>query len=236
MLRKSTSCLLYFSIAFTLLFLQACDKGIFESGIEEGMIEYSISYPSIPSDNYMQDFLPQKAETYFCNGEFRTDIIAAMGLFKSSIINSKDKEGLTHSIKVLNKKLASELNEKDILLFNPEFKDITIKKSDKRKTIAEYDCKAMDVTVNGDSSWSFTLYYTDEIHIKDANKMSPFKALDGVLMEYDVLSRDIHMKFSAVKVIKKKINREDILLSDDYKMITPLELKKEMDGIFNQLK
>jgi hypothetical protein len=236
MLVKSTNRLISISAVFCLLLLQACDKGIFESGIEEGMIEYTISYPNIPSDSYMQDFLPKKAETYFSKEEYRTDIIAAMGLFKTSIISNKDKEGLIHSIKVLNKKLASELSKKDILLFNPEFQDITIKKSDKKKKIAEYDCKAMDVTVNGDSSWTFTLYYTEEIKIKDANKMSPFKSLDGVLMEYDVMSRDIHMKFSAVKVIKKEIKREDIILAEDYKIISPLELKKEMDGIFNQLK
>lgn len=233
MLLKSTNHLLYFSLICLLLLIQACDEGIFESGIEEGKIEYTISYPDIPSDSYMQDFLPKKAETYFNKYGYRTDIIAAMGLFKTSIIKDKDQENLIHSVKILNKKLASELSEQDISLFNPEFQDITIKKSDKTKRIAEYDCKAMEVTVNTDSSWSFTLYYTDEIHIKDANKMSPFKSLDGVLMEYDVLSRNIHMKFSAVKVIKKEIHREDILLAKDYKIISPLELKNEMDGIFN---
>ena len=126
MLLKSTNHLLYFSLICLLLLIQACDEGIFESGIEEGKIEYTISYPDIPSDSYMQDFLPKKAETYFNKYGYRTDIIAAMGLFKTSII--KDKENLIHSVKVLNKKLASELSEQDISLLNPEFQDITIKK------------------------------------------------------------------------------------------------------------
>ena len=87
----------------------SCSEGIFESGLSEGVIEYKIEYPHIGEDHVMMDLLPQKMEMTFKDGEYRNEISAGMGLFKTSIIKEKENAKLIHSIKLLNKKLASEL-------------------------------------------------------------------------------------------------------------------------------
>lgn len=218
------------------LFSPACDDFSFHNGIDEGVIEYSISYPDIPSDSYILDLMPKKMQTSFKDDNFRSDIIAGMGLFKTSIISiEKDKE-LLHSVKMLNKKYASKLSSNDLIKLNPDFENIEIELIDERKEIAGYHCKAAEVKVLADSTWSFKLYYTNEIKIKNVNLHTPFKEINGVLMEYEVTSYDTHMHFIADKVIQKEVNESEIKLEEGYKMIAPLELKKEIESIFAKVR
>ena len=94
-----------------------------------------ISYiPKVPEDSYLQDLMPKSMETIFTEGSFRSDIVAGMGLFKTSIISEKDNAKLVHSVKMLNKKLASSLDLEEIREFNPNFKDIEISPLDETQT------------------------------------------------------------------------------------------------------
>jgi len=220
-----------------LIFLMvSCDKGIFESGIKEGVIEYRIEYPDLGDDHVMMDLLPKKMEMTFKDGEFRNEISAGMGLFKTSIIREKENQKLIHTIKLLNKKLASELNSGDIDVMNAEFNELEFAPSSNTKEIAGYTCQEVIATVKEDSVWEFKLYFTDEINIPEPNYMNPFEDIKGVLMQYEMISHDLHMLFVAESVHKKEIERDDILLADDYTMVSPENLKTELDAIFEKVK
>lgn len=216
--------------------LVSCERGIFESGIDEGVIEYRIEYPKLNEDHVMMDLLPKKMEMTFKNGEYRNEISAGMGLFKTAIIKQKEKEELIHTIKVLNKKLASDLDEKAVDRMNVGFNKLTFEATGNKKVIAEYECTEMIAKVEGDSAWEFKLYFTDEISIDNPNYLSPFQEVKGVLMQYEMINHDLHMLFTAEKVLDKEIKREDILLSDDYLMVTSDSLEEELDAIFEKVK
>jgi hypothetical protein len=221
-------------IVASLLF--ACSEGIFKKGIKEGVIEYTISYPDIPENSYMLDLLPKKMETAFSNGEFRNDIIAGMGIFKTSLIRLEENKGIIHSVKLLNERVASELQAEDIERFNPAFRDLQIEPTKGGKEIAGYYCKEAKVTVKGDSTWTFTIYYTEEIDIEKANQLSPFEAVEGVLMEYHVISHDLHMHIQANRVLEKKIDTESLRLEDNYVMVSPGELSDKIESLFEKIK
>lgn len=218
-----------------LLLLFSCSEDAPYSGIDRGVIEYTISYPDIPKNNYMLDLMPKKMETSFYKGNFRSDIVAGMGLFKTSIICEEGRNELVHSVKMLNKKYASTLNFEQILDFNPSFKNIEITVLEEKKDIAGYTCQAASVKVLGDSSWSFTVYYTNEINMPNSNRHTPFKSIDGVLLQYDILSYDVHMIFTAQKVIpiEDSIN---VKLEEGYEQVSPERLKKEIESIFATIK
>lgn len=219
-----------------ILFMFSCSEGIFESGLDEGIIEYRIEYPQLEDDHIMMDLLPKKMTTTFKEGEYRNEITAGMGIFKTSIIKENDSEKLIHTIKLLNKKLASRLNSEDIRKVNYEFDDLDFKATGQSKMIAGYECNEMQATVMGDSIWEFKLYYTDEINIPEANYMNPFEKVHGVLMQYEMINHDLHMLLTAENVFKKEINRDDILLTDDYTIVTPEKLSSELDAIFEKVK
>jgi hypothetical protein len=216
----------------------ACSRQAQQSGdlIESGIIEYTISYPQIPEDSYLLDILPQKMETIFYEGSFRSDIVAGMGLIKTSIISKKGKDELIHSVKMLKKKYASVLSPEELKSFTPSFQQITVTPTDVTKEIAGYPCKGVDVKVTGDSIWSFTAYYTDQIKIENANQYTPFKAIKGVLMQYELISYDMHMVFTANKVSHVDVSEEDISLEEDYTLVEPSKLKNEIEAIFATIK
>jgi GLPGLI family protein len=219
-------------IAALTLFISSCDNIIFKSGVDEGVIEYDISYPTIAEDNFMLDLMPKSMKTTFVNNNYRSDIVAGMGIFKTSIIAINGNDKLVHSIKMLKTKYASELTDEDFKSFNPAFNKVEVKLSDEVKQIAGYNCKSADITVVGDSVWTFKVFYTTEIKIKNANGHTPFKAIDGVLMEYELFSNNILMKFTATEVVQEKVNLSDIELEDDYEMVEPLKLKTEIQKLF----
>jgi len=208
-----------------------------KKGIAKGVIEYKIDYPQIPEGNYLLDLMPNKMETTFIDGNFRSDIVAGMGLFKTSIISEKENEKLVHSVKMLNKKYASKMGHEEIKRFNPNFSDIEITLKDEEKEIAGYLCKTAEVKVKGDSSWSFMVYYTREIDIPSINQHTPFNKIDGVLMQYDIVSYDTHMRFIAEKVIPNdELKAESIYLEEGYEAVSPARLKEEIESIFAKVK
>lgn len=219
------------------LFLASCTELLAPKGISKGHIEYTIEYPQIPENSYLLDLMPKKMETTFMDGNFRSDIIAGMGLFKTSIICQKGEESLIHSVKMLNKKYSSKLNHDQIVEMNKNFSDFTIKKTNETREIAGMNCKAANVTVNGDSTWSFTLFYTNEIDLPKPNEHTPFKEIEGVLMQYDIISYDTHMRFTANKVtINEAIELDKILLEEGYESVSPARLKSEIEAIFATVK
>lgn len=222
----------WMSLMVLLISLQSCDSSIFKKGIKEGTIEYTISYPQIPKDDYLLDIMPNQMEMTFKDGVFRSDIIAGMGLFKTSVISNKEDEMLTHSVKLLNKKFASTLGSEDIIAVSPYYKDIEFNFTDNIKLIAGYECKEAIAQINGDSSWTFAIYYTDEIDIDSPNRLTPFEPIDGVLMEYDLYNYNTHMHFEAQRVTEKQIDPALIDLEDGYVMVSPSDLKSEIESIF----
>ena len=223
-------------VAFIAILLVSCSESPFKKNIDKGIIEYTISYPQIEEGSYLLDLMPKKMETIFAKGNFRSDIVAGMGLFKTSIIYEKDKKELVHSVKMLNKKYASTLNIDELKAFNPKFQEVKVTSTEDTKEIAGLVCKGVIIEVLGDSSWTFEAYYTDEIGIKNPNQHTPFKEIDGVLMEYEILSYDTHMKFTANAVSKVDVKHEDIVLEEGYSMVNPEKLKSEIEAIFATVK
>lgn len=236
-MHKSNQYYLRFLLIFiSLLSLSSCENILFNQGVKEGVIHYRIEYPSISEDNYMLDLMPKVMTTTFSKGEFRSDISAGMGLFRTSIICNKSQEKLVHSVKLLNKKYASSLSQADIVKINPHFNEFEITKTEQTKMVGGYECKEAIVEMKGDSSWQFRLYYTNQIKIKQPNRHSPFHEIDGVLMEYEMINYNTHMRFVAEKVEEIKVDQAILKLEEDYEIVSPDKLNGEIQAIFAKVK
>ena len=79
------------------------------------------------------------------------------------------------------------------------------------------------------------LKYTNDIKIKEPNLHTPFRQIKGVLMEYQLLSNNILMNFSATKVIDEKVDKSAIELEEGYEMVEPAKLKAEIKKLFTNI-
>lgn len=223
-------------ILLSAIFIFSCSESKLNGSISEGVIEYKITYPTIEEGSYLLDLMPKKMETTFSKNNFRSDVVAGMGLFKTSIICKEGDSDFIHSVKMLSKKIASTLNHEQLKAFNPNFQNLKITVIDEIAEIAGLPCKAVQVEVLGDSSWGFKAFYTEKIIIKNSTKHTPFNKINGVLMQYEIISYKTHMKFTATKVTETEVDLKDIELEDGYIMVEPKELKAEIEAIFEKVK
>ena len=99
------------------------------------------------------------------------------------------------------------------------------------KDVAGYKCKKAIVTFVDETKQGFDLYYTNELKIKNSNWWTPFKEIDGVILEYQVSRYNIDMKLVAKEVEFTTIESAIFDVPKDYKMVT----RKEIDEVFQNL-
>ena len=63
-------------------------------------------------------------------------------------------------------------------------KDIEIKTTGKTSVICGYHCKNAQVTFACNRNKVYDIWFTDEINVKDPNAGTPYKDIEGVLMDF----------------------------------------------------
>ncbi len=203
--------------------LSSCDK---IGGSHEGVIEYDAA--PIDANNPMASLAPSKMSLKYKDDKTCMEISAGMGLFFTTVISNPETKTLTQTVKLLNKKVFHVFDSQAIEKEVAKMPAITIEQTTETKEIAGYKCKKAIVKFNDNSHPPFSIYYTDAIKIADANWNSPFKQIDGVLMEYQVDKYGMEMKFTAKTVNKIEVDDATFESPKDYKEVS----QKELDEMF----
>jgi GLPGLI family protein len=101
---------------------------------------------------------------------------------------------------------------------------MTITPTDSTKTIAGYECQHAFVTFENDPDKNFSIFYTNDIGIKEPNWCTPFHEISGVLMEATVNKFNIDMHMIATSVVEEKYPAEDFIITTEYQPITVEEM------------
>jgi hypothetical protein len=109
----------------------------------------------------------------------------------------------------------------------------TVVVTNETKTIAGYVCKKALVTAEQDGEKTvYVVWFTDEIGSKDANfDNALYKEIDGVLMEFLMVTPQLSMKFTVSSVEKKSIPAKEFEIPAEYKLTTKEELKSKFGGM-----
>ena len=148
--------------------------------------------------------------------------------FETSFINDEPNKKLTQMVRMLNKKWAYVA---DTAAINKELgQDVqfNITETSETKVIAGYTCKkALAKSVDGKTP-DVELYYTNDIKLEHPNWATPFKDIQGVLLQYRIAKYGFYMEFTADKVAPEKVDETLFKLPADYKMIT----KQQLDDLY----
>jgi GLPGLI family protein len=218
-----------FHVVFLLLILvtgYGCNPFTTDN-ISEGVIQYEITYPVSTSDNVMASLMPTEMKYQFKNHNSAAELSAGMGMFSTSFISNAASKTLTQLVKIMNKRYALVSNNKEVDELIQEQPKIQITFTKDTKVIAGYKCKKAIVTLP-ETKQKFDVFYTKDIDIKNPNWSSPFREIDGVLMEYQIKRYNVEMRFTAKSVTDTKVEDAIFELPGDYKKIS----KKEMDEMF----
>jgi len=212
----------------------SCKDGVFDK--TEGVIEYKVTYPKMDKTNFMLDFMPTEMKMYFKDDKYITSVSAGMGTFKTNFICDQTQNEFFQLVKLINKKYALKLKGEEISATLKILPSYNIEFVDDVKEIVGYMCKKAIVTVDNESHDAFTVYYTNEIKIKNPNWCNQFAPIDGVMLEYQYEKYDVCMQFKAKKIKFEKVKDKIFEIPTDYQLISFDEMEREMTEIFDSFK
>ncbi|MES2837949.1 MAG: hypothetical protein V4667_10530 [Bacteroidota bacterium] len=218
-------------IVFSVVLFNSCDNLPFNR-FTEGVISYEISYPNPGKNESIISMMPSTMVYKFKDNKTSGELTGNLGIFGTSLISDYENKTLYQTLKVLGKKFCAELHQKEVDDNIAKEPKMNIVPSKETKQIAGYTCKKATVIFDDKTIPSFDIYYTNEIKIEKANWYTPFKEIDGVLLEYRVKRYNIEMQFTATSVEHKEIEDDVFILTSDYKKISIAEMD-EMFLSFN---
>ena len=219
------------SILF-LITADSCKEIQHKDRIKEGYIEYNIEYLDDSLDSFMVGLLPKKMTIKFKNNNTINKIEGFSGIVSfTHIQNYREKKNIT-LVKVLNKKYKYVEKINDESLFFEQLPGMEIEYIDTLINICGFNSKMARITVPNTHIKPFNIFYTNDVIINNVNALTPFKEIDGVLLEFYIKFYDMNMKLTANNIQEAKISEDEFNVPKGYDQIN----RKTMVEIIELLK
>lgn len=225
--------ILCYSIVFLLIF-SACNP--LDKRISEGVIHYKISYPTLDSNNVLTKFLPRKMTLSFKNGQYKEELTAGIGLFRTGFLHDAEKNKITGFLKVINVKHMADFNEEQAIHFNRFNPKIEIRETEGVKEIFDMKCKKVRISYLDDKYNDYDLFYTDDIKLDNPNFGSQFQEIPGVMLNFELERYGLLMSFKAIDFVQMEIEEELHTELADYELVSAEELEKKIQEAFLSFK
>lgn len=199
------------------------EKGL----LSEGVINYEVTL--INKDYYMAYAAPSAMTFEFKDSKCKGVINAGPGGIVTSIfISDPERKIFAQLFEMGNKKYVHSYDEREMQKENEIFPPHTVKSTNETKVIAGCKCKKVVYDFKDESMPDFDVYYTNDLAVKSPNWASPFKDVDGVLMEYQVNKYGLILRFTAKTMNHVKVESSNFEIPEDHKIVT-LEY---LEGLF----
>ncbi len=223
----------HFHIIFVSLMFLLSAVGIFscnlgEKSVEEGEILYKITYPAGFEDKWMERLMPKEMNFYFNTDYVKTEMIFGLGMIQINYLADNQNKTLNELLKFMKKKSVAYRDSASINDFLKTLPKHNIQFLPDTLTIAGFLCKKAIVQVEDSVPYTFDCWYTNQIKINRPNWCTPFKEIDGVLMQYQVKRFNILMEFKAQNVEMLKQEQEVFVVPENYISITPEEMQRSL--------
>lgn len=192
-----------------------------------GTITYTVT-PQGEIDPAVTAQLPTEIIMYYSGPKTRIEQKSAMG--SVTIISNYDTKEQLILMDIMGQKYAikSGKEETEATIAQTPKAEVTI--GTETKTVAGYNCKKADFVQDGKT---YTIWITEDLKIDNANWQTPYKDVNGVMLEYTQATGqdgDINLMFSAKEVSKGKVKDSMFTAPSGYQEMTIQEFKKMFGG------
>ncbi len=177
------------------------------------------------------NLLPKKVTLKFRGHKGITTIEGFMGMFSLSNLSDFRKQTNTMILKVMDNKYFYTGEKYEQPFFYEGLKDIKITTTTETKIIAGFKCKKATIGFTNGNRPPFTVYYSDEVKIKNPNKSTPFNELDGVLMQFNISISNIDMQLTASKYKQVPVSKDIFEIPKEYKRVS----RDKLSGVIAKL-
>jgi len=223
---KSIASLVLFSYLWLSIFsYYGCSHSAGTPG--EGHIVYQVSLEGDDVDPMMKTMMPSEITTYYKGNQTATVISMGMGMMETRMISDAAARTYSTLISAMGKKVAMVMNGQQVDQSFSGRAPLKVRYTDETKEIAGVRCRQAMVTDSTENS--YPVYYTDELGKSAFNWSTPYKEIEGMLMEYSIRFDNIVMKLSAKEIVHEPADSSVFAVPSDYQRITDPE---QMEMLF----
>ncbi len=197
------------------LFISCSSKSDKVKADAEGIITYKVCYESCEVSNPIVALLPTQVEYKFKDNNISVLSEGYLGFFSTKFISKIGEPNSSLLFKILNNKMNYEFDSKEIPFIYNHKLSTKIKYLKTDRVIAGYKCKLAKVFIK-EIPMPIDVYYTEDIHLENPNRNTPFSKIDGVLLEFETTINEITAKFSAQNVSLTPVCKDEFLVPSDY--------------------
>jgi len=192
------------------------DKG---ESINQGRLEYRITYETDSAHRKLVDLLPHRMKLIF-NQDSAVNIMEGfMGMYKlNSITYFRPKKCITLLRVPKYSFLYTGKKGEPMCCFDP-LDNMIVQRTDETKEILGFHCRKADISFP-DSDYTYSVYYTNDFNIKNPNSTNPYKKIEGVLMEFELNMYYFRLHFSADKFLPVTKNDMNFSIPKNYKELS----------------
>jgi GLPGLI family protein len=180
----------------------------------QGTITYAITFEG-EMDAMSKAQMPTEMKQMYKDTKVRTEQISSMGT--TVILSDVVSKSTSILFDMMGTKMAITQTKEDIDNAMKDAVEPKITETAETKTICGYNCKKAIVEYE---DTKMDIYYTTDIEFADANALSMYKGIKGILMEYGQAANGVSMKFVAKEVKKGKIKDTMYAIPSDYQIMT----------------
>jgi hypothetical protein len=207
-----------FPLLLLIFTLASCGGDSAYKNMREGEIYYNIKYVSNPS-SLSSDLLPKELVIAFRNDLFNTSLRTPFGNSGiTAVINPRENIYDTY-LNLLSFKYYFQGNSKDMQPGFSAMKGMTVHDTGRRSVICGFNCRQARVEIP-ESGTTRYIWYTNEIRVEKPNRMTPYREIDGVLMDFFYIIGKAEMQFTADEVIVKQIPDKEFERKKNYKEVS----------------
>ena len=199
----------------------SCSKGgSFQKHITEGVIEYDVTYPELDSDNLMLELLPNEMKMTFKEAKFKSQLKTGAGIVEMTVIANGEEKLLHNMVKLFSDRYVLTLNEEGAHQMTNVIPQFQIKYIDGIDTIAQAPCKRILIDFGAAKNESYIFAYTDEIALKSPNWWTPYRDIEGVLLDYRIENYGMNMRLLATSIRSEEVDDSEFIVDDRYETLT----------------
>lgn len=169
----------------------------------QGEIVYDIIYLDEDATSKLVNILPDEMSFKFKGNKTLMEMKISMGWIGMSVLSDVSSHKVVYMGKMMTKKYALPLDSANIGDFEPIL-NIDINPI-KDTIMLDYDCTLARACFENESD-TFNICYTNELNIPEPNWYTPFKNVNGVLLDYTAKFQNMKVRMVAREIIFKEID------------------------------
>jgi hypothetical protein len=182
----------------SLLISVGCHKKTEKPEITHGRLEYRITYETDSAHQKLAELLPHRMKLVFNQDSAINLMEGFMGLYKLNSISYFRSKKCSTLLKIPKYSFLYAGRRGESMCCYDPMDNMIVHRTNETKDILGFTCRKAVITFP-DSDHTFSVYYTDDIYIRNVNSTNPYKRIEGVLMEFELNMYYFRMHFIADK-------------------------------------